>query len=589
MAISEAQFKVLVQLQKNDDITQREMSEKTGISLGKVNSILADFRETGIIDEMNRVTEAGSQTLAPYRVTNAVIMAAGMSSRFAPLSYEKPKALLNVKGEVLIEREIRQLHEAGITDITLVVGYMKEKMYYLAEKYNLNIVVNEDYYRYNNTSTLIRVLDKLDNTYICSSDNYFTENVFEPFVYRSYYSAVYAVGETGEYCLDCNKDGRIRKVTIGGSDAWYMLGHVYWDRSFSEKFKKILLDSYEDSLTKTELWENLYMRHIKELDLYIQKYPDSVIKEFDSLDELREFDENYISNADSKIFNNIKNVLGCEDSEISHIVPIKSGLTNTSFRFDCKGKSYVYRHPGPGTEKYINRTSEAASMEIAKELGIDDTYIYINPKEGWKISHYVEDARILDYDNEKEVENAFHMVRKLHTCGKTTNYHFDVWQEIEKFYESLHDSGRDEFEGAKEIQDLLTRVRTFVTEDHFPECICHCDCYNPNFLIDKKDKMYLIDWEYSGMSDPASDIGTFIACSPYDLDRAEKVIQQYLGHKPTVEELRHYIAYVAIMSYYWFIWSLYQDSVGKPVGEWQYLWYKSTKVYAKRAIELYEG
>ena len=130
MAISEAQFKVLVQLQKNDEITQREMSEKTGISLGKVNSILADFRETGIIDEMNKVTEAGSQTLAPYRVTNAVIMAAGMSSRFAPLSYEKPKALLNVKGEVLIEREIRQLHEAGITDITLVVGYMKEKMYY---------------------------------------------------------------------------------------------------------------------------------------------------------------------------------------------------------------------------------------------------------------------------------------------------------------------------------------------------------------------------------------------------------------------------------------------------------------------------
>ncbi|GEM_PF-2499883 len=55
MAISEAQFKVLVQLQKNDDITQREMSEKTGISLGKVNSILADSRETGIIDEMNNM------------------------------------------------------------------------------------------------------------------------------------------------------------------------------------------------------------------------------------------------------------------------------------------------------------------------------------------------------------------------------------------------------------------------------------------------------------------------------------------------------------------------------------------------------
>ena len=44
-----------------------------------------------------------------YRVDNAVIMAAGTSSRFAPLSYERPKALTEVKGEVLIERQIRQI------------------------------------------------------------------------------------------------------------------------------------------------------------------------------------------------------------------------------------------------------------------------------------------------------------------------------------------------------------------------------------------------------------------------------------------------------------------------------------------------
>ena len=59
---------------------------------------------------------------------NAIIMAAGMSTRFAPLSYELPKGLLNVKGEVLIERQIRQLQEAGISDITVVVGYMKESL-----------------------------------------------------------------------------------------------------------------------------------------------------------------------------------------------------------------------------------------------------------------------------------------------------------------------------------------------------------------------------------------------------------------------------------------------------------------------------
>ncbi|MDZ5000640.1 NTP transferase domain-containing protein, partial [Clostridium perfringens] len=116
------------------------------------------------------------------KVDNAIIMAAGLSSRFAPLSFERPKGLLEVKGEILIERQIKQLQEAGITDITIVVGYMKESFYYLKDKFNVEIVVNNDYNKRNNNSTLYLVREKLKNTYICSSDNYFTKNVFESHV-----------------------------------------------------------------------------------------------------------------------------------------------------------------------------------------------------------------------------------------------------------------------------------------------------------------------------------------------------------------------------------------------------------------------
>ena len=65
------------------------------------------------------------------KVDNAIIMAAGTASRFAPLSYEKPKALIEVRGEVLIERQIRQLREAGIKEIVVVTGFKAEimKMY----------------------------------------------------------------------------------------------------------------------------------------------------------------------------------------------------------------------------------------------------------------------------------------------------------------------------------------------------------------------------------------------------------------------------------------------------------------------------
>ena len=80
--------------------------------------------------------------------------------------------------------------------------------------------------------------------------------------------------------------------------------------------------------------------------MYIKKYDQAVIKEFDSLDELREFDENYLTNTHSPIFKNICKILHCQESEISHIRPIKIGLTNLSFLFDCRVPKYVYRHPG---------------------------------------------------------------------------------------------------------------------------------------------------------------------------------------------------------------------------------------------------
>ena len=132
---------------------------------------------------------------------NAIILAAGTASRFVPLSEECPKGLLEVKGEVLIERQILQLREAGINDVTIVVGYKAEMFKYLETKYGVYIINNEDYYRYNNTSSIIRVLDRLSNTYICSSDNYFPKNVFLEEPVQSYYSSLYAEGPTGEYCL----------------------------------------------------------------------------------------------------------------------------------------------------------------------------------------------------------------------------------------------------------------------------------------------------------------------------------------------------------------------------------------------------
>ncbi len=536
----------------------------------------------------SRLEPAQLEALEPYKVHNAVIMAAGMSSRFAPLSYERPKGLLRVKGEVLIEREIRQLQKAGITDITVVVGYMKEKFFYLEDKMNVKIVVNDDYFRYNNTSTLLRVLGQLSNTYICSSDDYFVDNVFEPYVYKSYYAAAYAKGKTDEYCLTADEAGKITNVSIGGSDSWYMIGHVYFDQMFSRKFADILTREYEQEITRQELWENLYMRHMDELELYIRRYDAGVIWEFDSLEELRNFDEEYINNADSEILQNICRVLHCEIKDITDIAAIKKGLTNTSFSFRINGCGYVYRHPGKGTEEYINRRSEAFSMKIAERLKLDETFIYMDETDGWKISRYIEGARELDYHNKEDVQKAIVMMQKLHKEAVHSEYDFLIWERALEFAERLMKTEKADYEEFDKLYQMMQQVSKKTKEDQVLHILCHCDCYSPNFLLDNDNNMYLIDWEYSGNDDPASDLGTFICCSDYTYEESLQIIRMYLEHEPDKHELAHYVAYVAIASYYWYLWALYQESMGKSVGKFLYIWYKNTKRFAKEALILYE-
>ena len=279
------------------------------------------------------------------RVDSAVIMAAGTSARFAPLSYEKPKALIEVRGEILIERQIGQLREAGIDRIYVVTGYKAEQFAYLKEKCKVELIHNAEYHIRNNNGSIWAAKDVIRNTYICSGDNYFTSNPFELEADGAYYSAVYAHGPTNEWCIEEDQDGYISSVKIGGKNTWYMLGHVFWDADFSSHFLSILDAEYDLPETGSKLWEAIYIDHIHELPMRIRKYSSGTIFEFDTLDELRTFDPSYITDTRSKILKDIASELNAEESELKNITAIK-GKDNlaTGFTFSCKGIKFKYEY-----------------------------------------------------------------------------------------------------------------------------------------------------------------------------------------------------------------------------------------------------
>lgn len=271
---------------------------------------------------------------------NAIIMAAGTSSRFVPISLEKPKGLLEVKGEVLIERQIRQLKEAGVEDITVVTGYKACAFEYLRDVFGVSLVHNKDYNRYNNTSSVIRVIDRLADSFLCCSDHYFSRNVFMDTTVDSYYAARYAKGQTGEYCLTIDSHDYIEDVSIGGQNAWYMAGHVFFTDSFSRKFREILKQEYRKDSVRNGYWEDVYIQHIKELPMQVRRYDDSDLFEFDTLDELREFDKSYVNDTRSAILKEICSRMSWKEQELCQIKKIKMEENDAIFSIEHQGESY---------------------------------------------------------------------------------------------------------------------------------------------------------------------------------------------------------------------------------------------------------
>ena len=566
--------------------TQRDIAVDTGLSLGTVSSACKSLAASGLVHE-GRITDQGIQALEPYRVHNAIIMAAGLSSRFAPVSYEKPKGLLNVRGEVLIERQINQLHEVGITDIVVVVGYKKEYFFYLEEQFGARIVVNPEFASRNNNSTLMRVVEDLGNTYICSSDNYFTENPFQTYMYKAAYSAEYSQGTSKEWCLTIGAKDRITAVTVGGQDAWYMIGPAYFDQEFSARFASILKAEYDNPRTFDMLWEQLYLEHIDQLDMEICRFAPGVINEFDSIDELKEFDPLFLENLDSDIFDNIVAVLGCEKSDIHDVYPLKKGLTNLSCHFRTKDGEYVYRHPGVGTEEMINRSAEVEAQQVAKSLGIDDTFIFENPQRGWKISRFIPNARQLDPHDPVQLRRAMETARSLHSQDARVSRSFDFYQEGKSYEALLRKNGPIDVPGYQEMATDAQTVRAFAQRDGFATCLTHNDFFDLNLLLDEEDKLYLIDWEYAGMSDAASDFGTFVVTCQLSDDEAYRALEYYYGRTPTDTEVRHNYAYVGLAGWCWYVWALQKESCGDYVGEWLYIYYNYAKTYLAKALELY--
>ena len=292
MNLTKKQFDVLVAL-TDGKLSQRELEEKTGYSLGSVNKAVKDLTTAGYLDN-GQVTKQGYAALEPYRVKRAVFIAAGFGSRLVPITLNTPKPLVRVNGKRIIDGLIDACLQAGINDIYIVRGYLAENFDQLLYKYPMiKFLENPLYNEANNISSALCAKYLLSNAYVFEADLLISNpKIITKYHYSSDFLAI-KKDRSEDWCFEV-KDGIITKQQVGGLDCWQMVGISYWDEADGQKLAKDLQEVYEMPGGKEKYWDQVPLTVRKEnYQVSIKPCLDSDIVEIDTFRELKAIDKTY--------------------------------------------------------------------------------------------------------------------------------------------------------------------------------------------------------------------------------------------------------------------------------------------------------
>lgn len=557
-------------------INQRVLAEVSGHSLGVVNRSLKELIKAGYLNEAICPTAKAVSEYKNKTPKRAIILAAGFGMRMVPINTEMPKGLLEVNGEPLIERIIKQLHEVGIQEIYVVVGFMKEKYEYLMDEYGVELVVNPDYASKNNLHSLKLVKEHLENAYIVPCDIWCDRN---PFHRHELYSW-YMVSDLVENESNVRVNRKMELVTVSenvGGNA--MIGISYLTKEDSDTVSTRIKELCKNPQYDGSFWEEaLYNKDRMIVTARVVHSADVV--EINTYEQLREIDSDS-NQLKTDAICLICKALCAKPEEVTDITVLKKGMTNRSFLFTCKDKKYIMRIPGEGTDQLINRRQEVAVYHAIADKKICDDIAYINPENGYKITEFLEGARVCDSTDYEDVKKCMSRLRDFHAMKLKVAHEFDIFGQME-FYETLWDGMPSVYKDYEKTKANVWSLKPYIDAHAGEKILTHIDAVPDNFLFvqkNGKEEIRLIDWEYAGMQDPHVDIAMFCIYSLYNKRQVDRLIAAYFTDGCDDATRIKIYCYIAACGLLWSNWCEYKRNLGVEFGEYSLRQYRYAKDY----------
>ena len=608
-------YKLLSLINENKAENQRELAVKTKLSIGTVNALIKNMEaqkyinvaktksgfsysltKSGLSILENMMLEQKSSKLtfvskSTKSIDTAVILAAGKGQRL-----EKPAGLLEISETTVIDKIIDRLKACDVTNILLVVGYKAQLYREHFKNSQITFVENPLYERTGTMHSLSLVKDAVKSDFLLvESDQLFEQRAISELLENNQQVSVLVSppqGSGDEAYVEFDAKGNIFRIAKDVHQLSRIDGEMLG-------ISKIPLDLFQKMLAFYENSENPFINYEYVMENIGRLYnikphviDDLVWCEIDNPTHYKKaVDLIYprIKRRETEMRENeakevLKEILSLEEKDIESVTFV-GGLTNTNYKVKLKKDEYILRIPGKGTEFMIQRATEKFNGKIGSLLGINCGLVYFNEKTGVKLSEYSAGAETLTPKTariEANFKKSAKLLKRLHTSGVELSNRFDVFEEAEKYEKGLKEIGGSTY-GEYDIvkKDFLAikdRLENKLGLDILP---CHNDLVAENFVKDKDGRMYLIDWEYSGMNDPAWDLAAFLLESSFSQQKAEVFLEFYYGEKPSQTNLEKILCFMICQDFLWALWTNIKEAKGVDYGSYGIDRYNRCREYIK--------
>jgi thiamine kinase-like enzyme len=249
------------------------------------------------------------------------------------------------------------------------------------------------------------------------------------------------------------------------------------------------------------------------------------------------------------------------------------GLTNRVFKVEGE-ETLCLRLPGAGTAEYINRAHEAQAAGEAARAGVSPELMFADASSGVLVTRFAEGALTMSASQFKSraraPRRAGEAFRRLHCSGAQFSFRFELFAMIDDYLKLLSTKTVDLPAGYHDVLREAESSRVALAAHPLPIVACHCDPLCEN-LLDTGERMWIIDWEYSGMNDPMWDLGDLSVEGGFDAAQDEELLAGYFGSEPRPDERGRMVIYKAMCDLLWTLWGLIQHANNNPADDfWAY-------------------